>query len=246
MSVSEMNAVDAPVRVPFYKRFSAQKPQPSASDKKFYQITCIAGAGVALLSMILCLIFFRGLGGIYAWPSIALGVGSLLFYAAAYLRYEMPNFDILNRAADAAVYLTVFSALTPLQLILIRLDLYEAGSSVCAWVSFGLVAFFSAVFFICSLASKRKFRLLGAFFYLLMPFSLLFGAGALCRAFFFAPWLAIVLMIVAILSFSASPVIFWFFDRRAWQMKVVYILTAVGTFACSLMTVLYGICGMGL
>jgi hypothetical protein len=39
-------------------------------------------------------------------------------------------------------------------------------------------------------------------------------------------------------------VLFWFFDRRAWQMKVIYILTALGTFTCSLMTVLYAICGM--
>ncbi len=244
MSVSEMNVNDAPVRVPFFKRFTAEKPQPNAADKSFYQITCIAGAGVALVSMILALIFFRGLGATYTWSALALGLGSLLFYAAAYLRYEMPNLDILNRAADAAIYLTVFSALTPLQLILIRLDVYEVGSIVCAWVSFGLVAFFSALFLISSMIAKKKFRLLGSFFYLVMPFSLLFGAGALCRAFFFAPWLAIVLMIVAILSFSATPVLFWFFDRRAWQMKAVYILTAVGTFACSLMTVLYAICGI--
>lgn len=244
MSVSEMNADNAPVRVPFYKRWTAVKPMPSPADKKFYQITCLVGGGVALLSMILLFIFFAGLHAAYTWSALALGLGSAIFYALAYLRYELPNLDILQRASDAAIYLTIFSAYTPLQLLLIRLDLYENGSIVCGWVSFGLVALFSALFFISSLAAKKKFRMLGSFFYMLMAFSLLFGVYALCNAFMFAPWLAIVLMIVAILSFAATPVLFWFFDRRAWQMKVVYILTALGTFTCSLMTVLYAICGM--
>lgn len=244
MSVSEKNLDNAPVRVPFYKRLTPVKPQPNTADKKFYQITCIAGAAVALVSMILLLIFCRGLGSTYTWSALALGLGSLIFYALAYLRYELPNVDIVNRAADAAVYLTVFAAYTPLQLILIRLDLYEVGSITCGWVSFGLVAFFSAACLIASVAAKRKFRLLNSFLYILMAFSLLFGVGALVRAFVFAPWLAVVLMIVAILAFAAAPVIFWFFDRRAWQMKVVYILTATGTFAASLMAVLFVICGL--
>ena len=244
MSVSEKNMDNTPVRVPFYKRWTAVKPMPNAADKKFYQITAIVGGGVALLSMILLLIFFRGMDAAYTWSALALGLGSAVFYALAYFRYELPNLEIMQRAADAAIYLTVFSAYTPLQLLLIRLDLYENGSIVCGWVSFGLVALFSAVFFIASLAAKKKFRMLGSFFYILMAFSLLFGVYALCNAMFFAPWLAIILMIVAILSFAATPVLFWFFDGFDWQMKVIYILTAVGTFACSLMTVLYAICGI--
>lgn len=244
MSDSKKKLDDAPVRVPFYKRLTPVKPQPNTADKKFYQITCIAGAAVALISMILLLIFFRGLGATYTWSALALGLGSLFFYALAYLRYELPNLDILNRAADAAIYATIFAAYTPLQLVLVRFDVYEVGSNVCAWVMFGLVAGFSAVCFIFSMASKRKFRLTSAIVYFLMAFSILFGAPALCRALFFAPWLAIVLMIVAVLAFAASPVIFWFFDRRDWQMKVVYILTAVGTFAASLLAVIFAIGGM--
>jgi hypothetical protein len=135
MSVSEMNADNAPVRVPFYKRWTAVKPMPSPADKKFYQITCLVGGGVALLSMILLFIFFAGLHAAYTWSALALGLGSAIFYALAYLRYELPNLDILQRASDAAIYLTIFSAYTPLQLLLIRLDLYENGSIVCGWVS---------------------------------------------------------------------------------------------------------------
>ena len=244
MSVSEKNLNDAPVRVPFYKRLTPEKPQPTAADKKFYQITCIAGAGVALVSMILLLIFFRGLGATYTWSALALGLGSLFFYGLAYLRYEMPNLDILNRAADAAIYATVFAAYTPLQLVLVRFDRFDTASNVAAWVMFGVVTAFSAICFISSMAAKRKFRILSSFLYILMAFSILFGVVALCRACFFAPWLAVILMIVAILAFAASPVIFWFFDRRDWQMKVVYILTATGTFASALLAVLFAICGM--
>ena len=50
-------------------------------------------------------------------------------------------------------------------------------------------------------------------------------------------------MSVSILAFAATPIIFWFFDKRAWQMKVFYILMAVGTLASSLMTVLYVLIG---
>lgn len=244
MSVSEKNVDNAPVRVPFYKRLTPEKPQPSTAEKSFYQATCIAGGAIALISMVLLLIFFRGLDAIYTWSAIALGIGSLLFYALAFLRYAAPNLDILQRAADAAIYLTVFAAYTPLQLVLIRLDLYENGSIVCGWVSFGLVAFFSAICLVFSLASKRKFRMTSSFVYMLMALSLLFGVFALMNALSFAPWLAILLMCVAVLAFGATPVLFWFFDRRAWQMKAVYILTVIGTLACSVMAVLYAICGM--
>lgn len=244
MSVSEKNVDNAPVRVPFYKRLTPVKPQPNASEKKFYQATCIAGGAIALISMVLLLIFFRGLDATYTWSALALGLGSLLFYALAFLRYMAPNLDILQRAADAAIYFTVFAAYTPLQLVLIRLDLYENGSIVCGWVTFGLVAFFSALCFIFSLASKRKFRMAGSFVYMLMAFSLLFGMFALCNALSFAPWLAIVLMCIAVLAFAATPVLFWFFDRRAWQMKAVYILTVIGTLSSSIMAILYAICGM--
>ncbi len=244
MSVSEKTVNDAPVRVPFYKRLTAVKPQPSASDKKFYQACCIAGAAIALISMVLLLIFFRGLDATYTWSALALGIGSLLFYVPAYLRYEAPNLDILQRAADAAIYFTIFAAYTPLQLILIRLDLYENGSIVCGWVTFGLVAFFSALCFIFSLASKSKFRMTSSFVYILMAFSLVFGVFALMNALPFAPWLAIALMCAAVLAFAATPVLFWFFDRRAWQMKAVYTLTVIGTLASSVMAVLYAVCGM--
>ena len=61
--------------------------------------------------------------------------------------------------------------------------------------------------------------------------------------FYFAPALGMILMVVAVLAFAASPVIFWFFDKYAWQMKVFYLLLAGGTFAASLLTLLYAICG---
>ena len=244
MSVSEKKLDNAPVRVPLHKRLTPVKAEPSAADKKFYQITCIVGGAIALLSMVLLLIFFRGLDAAYTWSALALGLGSLLFYAPAYLRYMAPNLDILQRVADAAIYLTVFAAYTPLQLVLIRLDLYENGSIVCGWVTFGLVAFFSALCLGFSLASKRKFRMTSSFVYMLMAFSLLFGVFALCNALSFAPWLAIALMCIAVLSFASTPVLFWFFDRRAWQMKAVYILTVIGTFSSALMAILYAICGM--
>lgn len=228
----------------FLRKLTAQKPmETSESNKRFYQITCIAGGAIALIAMIITLIATRGTYASYTWAALFLGLGSAAFYALAYLRYMMPHNRLLGRFADASVYLTVFAAYAPLQLILIRPALYENGSIVIGWVSFGLVAFFSLLFFIVSLCSLHKFRLFGSFIYLVMAFSPLFGVLSLMRALSFAPVLAVILMCLMILAFAATPIIFWFFDRYKWQMKVFYILMAVGTLLASLMTVLYVLIG---
>lgn len=221
-------------------KLTAQKStEIAAKDKKFYQITAIVGAAVALVAMIVMLIAARGLAARYAWSAIALGLGSLAFYGMVCLRYEMPKDRLIARIADAAVYFTVFAAYTPLQLLLIKDDVYENGSIVCGWVSFGLVAFFSLAFFVASVVATQKLRLFGSFVYMLMALSLVFGVAPLMNAIIFAPALAVVLMAISALSFAATPVIFWFFDKKGWQMKVLYILMAVGTFAASLLSVLY-------
>jgi uncharacterized membrane protein YgdD (TMEM256/DUF423 family) len=88
----------------FLNKMTAQKSTDiAAKDKKFYQITCIAGAAVALVTMIIMLIATRGLAAHYAWSAIALGVGSLFFYGMAYVRYEMPKDRLIARIADATV-----------------------------------------------------------------------------------------------------------------------------------------------
>ncbi|MBQ8859497.1 MAG: hypothetical protein IJ012_06905 [Clostridia bacterium] len=221
-------------------KLTAQKStEIAAKDKKFYQFTCIAAAAVALITMVIVLIAARGLAPHYAWSAIALGVGSLAFYGMAYVRYEMPNNRLIARIADAAVYFTVFAAYTPLQLMLIKDDVYENGSIVCGWVTFGLVAFFSLVFFVASVIATQKLRLFGSFIYMLMALSIIFGLFPLMNAINFAPALAVVLMAITALSFAATPVIFWFFDKKGWQMKVFYVLMAVGTVSASLMTALY-------
>lgn len=224
----------------FLNKMTAQKSTDiAAKDKKFYQITCIAGAAVALVTMIIMLIATRGLAAHYAWSAIALGVGSLFFYGMAYVRYEMPKDRLIARIADAAVYFTVFAAYTPLQLLLIKDDVYDNGSIVCGWVTFGLVAFFSLLFLVVSLIAIRKARMFGSFIYMLMALSIVFGLFPLMNAITIAPALAVVLMAISALSFAATPVIFWFFDKKAWQMKVFYILMATGTFAASLLSALY-------
>ncbi len=228
----------------FLRSLKPTKPaEVAAGDKKFYQITCLAGGGVALVSMVLLLIRLAGFGAAYVWSPLALGLGCGAFFALSYLRYQYPKMPVLQRFADASVYFTIFGAYTPLALLLIRLDLYENGSIVCGWVLFGVIALFSLLFFVASVFSERRFRLTGALCYILMAFSLLFGVYALCNALFFSHFLAIFLMIVTILAFAASPVIYWFFDRHAWQMKVYYILVAVGTFSAALMTILYAFLG---
>lgn len=226
------------------RKLTAQKPlETSESNKKFYQYTCIVGGAVALLSMIIALIATRGTYASYAWGALLLGFGSAAFYALAYLRYMMPSNRLLARFSDASVYLTVFCAHAPIQLILIRPAIYENGSIVAGWVTFGVVGFLSLLFFIASLCSTHKFRLFGSFIYLVTAFSPLFGIFSILNAYAFAPALGVILMSVSILAFAATPIIFWFFDKRAWQMKVFYILMAVGTLASSLMTVLYVLIG---
>ena len=118
-------------------------------------------------------------------------------------------------------------------------DVYENGSIVCGWVTFGLVAFFSLLFLVVSLIAIRKARMFGSFVYMLMALSIVFGLSPLMNAITIAPTLAVVLMAISALSFAATPVIFWFFDKKGWQMKVFYILMAVGTFSASLLSALY-------
>ncbi len=224
----------------FLRKLTAQKPpETSECNKKWYQYTCVAGGAVALLSMLIALIVTRGTYASYTWSALLLGFGSAAFYALAYLRYSMPENRLLARFSDASVYLTVFSAHAPIQLILIRAAMYENGSIVAGWVTFGVVGFLSLLFFIASLCSTHKFRLFGSFIYLVTAFSPLFGIFSILTAYTFAPVLGVILMAVSILAFAATPIIFWFFDKKEWQMKVFYILMAVGTFAASLMTLLY-------
>ena len=229
----------------FLKKLSATKAAPATEkDKKFYEITCLAGAGIAFVSMVILLILLAGYDPTYVWSTLALGIFSLIFFGLAFCRYFLAGaVPFLDRIGDASVYLLLFGAYTPIQLILIRTSLYENGSIVTGWVTFGITAFFCALFFILSLVFPRKFRFTGSIVFFLLTFSLLFGAADIFNVFYFAPALGIIFMVVAILAFAASPVIFWFFDKHAWQMKVFYILLASGTFAASLLSLLYAICG---
>lgn len=224
----------------FLRSLTSQKSTDIApSDKKFYQITAIVGGVFALLAMILTVIMTAGFKASYIWSALALGLGSAAFYALVYLRYEMPKNRLIARVADAAVYFTVFAAYTPLQILLIKDALYDNGFITMGWVMFGLVAGFSFLFLVASLCSVNKFRMMGSFFYILMALSIVIGVHPLMNAINFAPVLGVILAALAALAFAATPVIFWFFDRKAWQMKVFYILMAVGTVLSSVLTLLY-------
>ena len=224
----------------FLRSLTSQKSTDIApSDKKFYQITAIVGGAFALLAMILTVIMTAGFKASYIWSALALGLGSAAFFALVYLRYEMPKNRLIARVADAAVYFTVFAAYTPVQILLIKDALYDNGFMTMGWVMFGLVAGFSFLFLVASLCSVNKFRMLGSFFYILMALSILIGVQPLMNAINFAPVLGVILAALAALAFAATPVIFWFFDRKAWQMKVFYILMAVGTVLSSVLTLLY-------
>ncbi len=224
----------------FLRSLTSQKSTDiTPSDKKFYQITAIVGGAFALLAMILAVIMTAGFKASYIWSALALGLGSAAFYALVYLRYEMPKNRLIARVADAAVYFTVFAAYTPVQILLIKDALYDNGFMTMGWVMFGLVAGFSFLFLVASLCSVNKFRMLGSFFYILMALSILIGVHPLMNAINFAPMLGVILAALAALAFAATPVIFWFFDRKAWQMKVFYILMAVGTVLSSALTLLY-------
>lgn len=224
----------------FLRSLTSQKSTDVApSDKKFYQITAIVGGAVALVTMLVAIIATAGFKASYIWSALALGLGSAAFYALVYLRYEAPKNRLIGRVADAAVYLTLFAAYTPVQILLIKDALYDNGFMTMGWVMFGLVAFFSALFMIASLCSLNKFRMTGSFFYILMALSIAIGVRPLMNAICFAPVLGVIFMAIAALAFAAAPIIFWFFDRRAWQMKVFYILTATGTVFSSLLTLMY-------
>ncbi|MBQ8350697.1 MAG: hypothetical protein IJY20_01470 [Clostridia bacterium] len=202
-----------------------------------YQLVCLVGGALALVTSVIMLITLAGFNAIYVWSALAFGIFLVAYFALAYLRYTLPHNKLVARISDASVYLTLVGAYTPITLILVRGDVYENGSIVAGWVMFGLVAFFSLLFLIASLCSTRKFRMLGSFFYILMACSLPFGIYALLNAYFFAPALSVILMVLCMLTFGASPIIFWFFDSKKWQMLVYYILMAAGTL-CSALTIL--------
>ena len=224
----------------FFKRLTAVKSTDiAANDKKFYQATCLGGAGIALVTFVIMLITLVGFGAAYVWSALAFGLCLIAYFVLAFFRYQMPHSKLIARLSDASVYLTLVGAYTPINLLIVRLHTYENGSIVAGWVMFGLIAFFSLLFLIASLCSTRKFRMLGSFFYILMACSMPFGIFALMDAFFFAPALAVILMAICMLSFGASPVIFWFFDSKKWQMKVYYILMAVGTLSAALINLLW-------
>lgn len=224
----------------FFRKLTAVKPTDvGENEKKLYSILCLAGGGVALVAAVLLLILLAGFGSAYVWSALALGLCLILYFGLALLRYCLPHNKLVARLSDAAVYLTLVGAYTPIALLLVRLDVYENGSIVTGWVIFGIVAFFSLLFLIASLCSTRKFRLLGSFVYLLLSFALVFAIPALLNAFAFAPALGVVLPILAMLAFAASPVIFWFFDSKPWQMTVYYSLMVGGTFFAALTTLLW-------
>ena len=224
----------------FLRSLTSQKSTDIASsDKKFYQITAIVGGAFALLAMLFTVIMTAGFKASYIWSALALGLGSAVFYGLVYVRYMMPKNRLIARVADAAVYFTLFAAYTPLQILLIKDALYDNGFITMGWVMFGLVAGFSFLFLVASLCSVNKFRMLGSFFYILMALSIVIGAHPLMNAINFAPVLGVILAALAALAFAATPVIFWFFDRFAWQMKVFYILMATGTVLSSVLTLLY-------
>ncbi len=241
-----MANLDTPNQKPgFYKSLTPNKPtEVSANDKLFYLITCGAGALLALVSMLILLIGTVGFRSEYVWSSIALGLGSIAFFALAAGRYLLPNVKVLARFADASVFFTLFAAYTPLFLLLVKADAYENGSIVVAWVSFGLVALFSFVgFLISAISNGKRLRLFVSFLYLVMAFAPIFSIPALLNAYFFAKALLYILLIATMLIFAATPIIFWFFDNQKWQMKVYYILMAAGTLTAALIPVIFSFCG---
>lgn len=228
----------------FFKKLTSQKPLPELEcDKKIRMITCLAGAGVAFISMLLLIIRLAGFDATYVWSAIALGVGLMAFFGLSFARYFFAGNKLIARFADASVWFVLFGVYTPIELILVRQEAYENGSIVAAWVIFGLIALFSAFFFICALCTTRKFRLFGSFCFLVMVFAPLFGLPGLLNAYFFAPALAIILLILTMACFAPTPIIFWFFDKYDWQMKVFYILMAAGTLFGALIPVIGAFAG---
>lgn len=223
----------------FFKKLTAVKPTDiEAADKKRYQIICLVGAALAVVTMALILTQ-AGFAPVYTWSALAFGIFLGAYFGLAYCRYAVPHNKLIARLSDASVYLTLVGAYTPITLMMARLAPYENGSIVAGWVIFGLVAFFSLLFLIAALCSTRKFRLLGSFFYILMAASLSFAIPALQNAFLYAPVLGIILPILCMLAFAASPIIFWFFDSKKWQMTVFYSLMVGGTGLSALTVLLY-------
>lgn len=228
----------------FFRKLTAVKPTDvGENEKKWYSILCLAGGGVALVTAVLLLILLAGFGAAYIWSALAIGLCLLLYFGLACCRYRLPYNKLVARFSDAAVYLTLVGAYTPIALLLVRLDLYENGSIVAGWVIFGVVAFFSLLFLVASLCSTRRFRLLGSFVYLVLSFALIFAIPALLNAFAFAPALGVILPILTMLPFAASPIIFWFFDSKPWQMTVYYSLMVGGSFFAALTTLLWAFLG---
>lgn len=207
-------------------------------DKKYFFILDVVGGGVSLLTMVILCIALAGFDPTYVWSAVAFGLGGLLFYGASFARRFLGG-ELFGRLADASVYALLCGIYTPIQLILIRQAQYEHHSVVAGWVTFGVTAGFCALFFILSLCSKRKFRLTGAFFYLVLVFSPLFGLYPLLNVYFFAPALMIILLVVMLAALVATPILFWFFDRFPWQMKVVHTLFVVGTVCAALLPLFY-------
>ncbi len=228
----------------FLRKLTAQKPTDiSTTERNVYNGICIGGGAVALIGMLIALIATGGSYVSYTWAALLLGLGSAIFYTFAVVRYHITGNVLINRLSDASVYLTVFCAYAPLQLIIVRPALYENGSIVNGWVSFGLVGFFSLLFIIASICSANKFRLFGSFIYILMALSILFGVREIMRGLGFAPVLALIFLIFAILCFVAAPIFFWFFDKKKWQMTAFYACTVGGTLFSTLITVLYVLIG---
>lgn len=224
----------------FLQKFTAAKPMPEGKDKSFRQIVCLVGAGISFATMVVMLIMLAGFDPTYVAASLLFGLGSVAFYVLNYLRLMFEGKSaVVNRFADASVYLLITATYAPLQLILTRQALWDNNTILAGWLTFGLTAFVCAFFFIAALCSQRKFRMFGGFMFIVAAFSLLFCARDLMNALFALPVVALVLMSVAILAFAATPILFWFFDKKTWPMKVNDVLFVVATIASSVLTLLY-------
>ncbi len=228
----------------FFKSLTPHKAAPSADDKRFLLIACGAGAFIALASMVLLLIQTAGFRAEYVWSALALGLGAIAFFALSAARYLLPGSKLIDRFADASVFLTLFAAYTPIFLFLVKADNFENGSIVVAWVSFGLVALLSFVgLLISAISDGKRLRMFVSFLYLVTAFAPIFSIPALLNAYFFSHVLLYILLIATMVIFAATPILFWFFDSKAWQMKVYYILMAVGTLTAALIPVIFTFCG---
>ena len=205
----------------------SKRPMPSYTkgEEIFNMASHIAGGGLALAGMVLCIIFSAlhhngwGIAG-----SIVFGVCMIFMYTMSSVYHGLrPGMGkrVLQVLDHCSIYLVIAGCYTPILLSAMR-----PIDPVSSWAMFAIVWALAAVAIVLNAIDLRRFHRLSMFLYIGMGWTILFRLPLLIQAIGMGGF---ALLLAGGISYTVGAVLYGRGKKKRWMHSVFHLFVVAGS-----------------